>query len=248
MALDIRRWETQLGITLVAISVIIYTVKYLTLGDPVNTYLYIFNALGFLPINILLVTLILNQLLSVRSKREKLDKLNMVIGTFFSEVGTGLITRLSLHDPHLDAIRQDLVVTDAWTADEFSSVQNRLSRYRYDIAIATVDLEELRRFLKDRKEFLLRLLENPVLLEHESFTELLQAVFHLTEELERRGDFTQLPKSDLQHLAGDVRRVYSLLVVQWLGYMEYLKRNYPYLFSLAMRSNPFDEAASPIVR
>ncbi|OQC68906.1 MAG: hypothetical protein BWX50_01111 [Euryarchaeota archaeon ADurb.Bin009] len=30
--------------------------------------------------------------------------------------------------------------------------------------------------------------------------------------------------------------------------MEYLQKNYPYLFSLAMRSNPFDETASPVVR
>ena len=29
--------------------------------------------------------------------------------------------------------------------------------------------------------------------------------------------------------------------------MEYLQKNYPYLFSLEMRSNPFDETASPIV-
>jgi hypothetical protein len=30
--------------------------------------------------------------------------------------------------------------------------------------------------------------------------------------------------------------------------VEYLQQNYPYLFSLAMRSNPFDETASPVVR
>jgi len=29
--------------------------------------------------------------------------------------------------------------------------------------------------------------------------------------------------------------------------MEHLKVNYPYLFSLAMRTNPFDRDASPIV-
>jgi hypothetical protein len=30
--------------------------------------------------------------------------------------------------------------------------------------------------------------------------------------------------------------------------MEYLKVNYPYLFSLAMRTNPFDRQASPILK
>jgi len=39
-----------------------------------------------------------------------------------------------------------------------------------------------------------------------------------------------------------------LLVHQWLDYMKHLKDNYPYLFSLAMRANPFDQDASPIVK
>ncbi|MFA7073482.1 MAG: hypothetical protein WC138_13380, partial [Methanoculleus sp.] len=83
----LRSWEMRLGITLIGLSFVIYVIKYLLLGDPLNTYQYIFNALGFLPISVLLVTLIINELLSVRAKREKLEKLNMVIGTFFSEVG-----------------------------------------------------------------------------------------------------------------------------------------------------------------
>jgi hypothetical protein len=36
-------------------------------------------------------------------------------------------------------------------------------------------------------------------------------------------------------------------VHQWLDYLRYLKTNYPYLFSLAIRTNPFDEKASPVV-
>lgn len=238
----------RLGITLLGLSFIIYAVKYLLLGDAQNTYQYIFNALGFLPINVLLVTLIINELLSVRAKREKLEKLNMVIGTFFSEVGNGLLTHLSNHDPDLQKIRQDLIVTDAWTPEMFSGVQDRLRDYRYDVAVDETDLPDLCQYLKERREFLVRLLENPALLEHESFTDLLRAVFHLTEELERREEFAGLPKSDIRHLAGDIERVYGLLVREWLSYMEYLKRNYPYLFSLAMRSNPFDETASPVVR
>jgi hypothetical protein len=91
-------------------------------------------------------------------------------------------------------------------------------------------------------------LENPTLLEHESFTELLRSVFHLTEELANREALTQLPDTDYQHLAGDIKRAYILLVHQWFDYMKHLKDNYPYLFSLAMRANPFDRDASPIVK
>jgi len=47
---------------------------------------------------------------------------------------------------------------------------------------------------------------------------------------------------------GTSQRVYGLLVPEWLAYMKHLKKNYPYLFSLAMRTNPFDADASVVVR
>jgi len=50
------------------------------------------------------------------------------------------------------------------------------------------------------------------------------------------------------HLAHDVARAYSFLVREWLAYMKHLKDNYPYLFSLAIRTNPFDPQASAVVR
>jgi hypothetical protein len=39
-----------------------------------------------------------------------------------------------------------------------------------------------------------------------------------------------------------------MLVHQWLDYMRHLKKDYPYLFSLAMRTNPFDQEATPVVK
>ncbi|MEX2722052.1 MAG: hypothetical protein Q6362_011675, partial [Candidatus Wukongarchaeota archaeon] len=109
------------------------------------------------------------------------------------------------------------------------------------------DLERLHSFLVEKRFFLVRLLENQNLLEHETFTDLLWAVFHLTEELDARKQFKDLPDTDVDHLKVDVERVYSQLVDQWVEYMEHLKDSYPYLFSLAMRTNPFDETATPIV-
>jgi len=81
------------------------------------------------------------------------------------------------------------------------------------------------------------------LLEHETFTELLRAVFHLTEELEQRNDLRHLSRADYEHLELDTERAYKLLIYEWLQYMEYLMNEYPYLFSLALRTNPFDPSA-----
>ena len=89
--------------------------------------------------------------------------------------------------------------------------------------------------------------QNPNLLEHDSFTDLLWAVFHLAEELAWRQDLRRLPGSDLSHLTGDIERAYTRLITEWLDYMRHLKGSYPYLFSLATRTNPFDPDASPEV-
>ncbi|TET78367.1 MAG: hypothetical protein E3J41_04715 [Candidatus Cloacimonadota bacterium] len=241
-------WQILLGLSLIVLSIGFYLLHYAIFRDPHHIFIYLIGDVAFVFVEVLLVTLIIHRLLSEREKRTRLEKLNMVIGAFFSEVGTRLLTYFSDFDPKLDKIREELVVTNDWSEHEFSSVSKRLKNYDYGVEIQKVELEDLANFLIGERDFLLRLLENPTLLEHESFTDLLRSVFHLTEELANREDLTQLPDTDYQHLVGDIKRAYILLVHQWLDYMKHLKDNYPYFFSLAMRTNPFDQSASPIVR
>jgi hypothetical protein len=240
-------WQIRLGIVLVCVSILIYAVKLTVLQNARDTLNYIFNALGFLPVSVFLVTIVLNELLAIRARNQRLEKLNMVIETFYSEVGNELLTYLSGCDPSLDTVRKQLIVTGDWKDDDFSTLNRFMAGYTFDIDPRKVDLTGVSGFLRERRNFLLRLLENPVLLEHQSFTEVLRSVFHLTEELNRRTDPSSLPDSDLDHLKGDLLRVYKNLALQWVDYVRYLKRNYPYLYSLAMRTNPFDQNASVIV-
>ena len=242
------RWQILLGVSLILLSAILYSIHYAIFRDAHHIYIYLLGDIAFIPIEVLVVTLIINGLLSQREKRNRLEKMNMVIGSFFSEVGTPLLTYFSDFDPELETIRKHLIVTKNWSDEEFVTVSKRLKNYDYKVEIRKIDMDGLKGFLVSERDFLLRLLENPALLEHETFTELLRAAFHLSEELERRDRVTGLPDSDYEHLTVDVKRAYTLLVQQWLEYMRYLKDNYPYLFSLAMRTNPFDQTASPFVR
>ena len=241
------KWEYKLGIVLIVISVSVYTIKFLVFGELESTIIYLFNVSGFLPINILLVTLILNQLLIMRSKKEKLEKMKIVIGTFFSEFGTKLLVIFSNSDTNLEEIQGNLIISDDWSDTEFARVNRNLQQHTYELDISKIDFISLKEFLVQHRAFLTRLLENPILFEHAPFTELLRAIFHLTEELESRDSLTDLPEKDYIHLKGDIQRAYSLLMFQWLDYMKYLMNEYPYLFSLAMRKNPFDATASPIL-
>jgi hypothetical protein len=228
--------------------VLLYLIHYTIFGDAHHIYIYMVGDIAFVPIEVLLVTVIVHQLLSNREKRARLEKMNMVIGAFFSELGTNLLTFFSDYDPNLEHIRRNLLVANDWSKEEFSRVTKLLKNYTCEIDIEKADLVYIRGFLVQKRDFLLRLLENPILLEHESFTQLLQAVFHLMDELENREELKQLPDNDKNHIAGDIERAYSFLVVEWVSYMKYARDNYPYLFSFAMRMNPFDQSASVVLR
>jgi hypothetical protein len=242
------RWQIIFGISLITLSAILYFSQILIFERARDTFFYIFQDLAFIPISVLVVTLIIDQLLRIREKRAILKKMNMVIGAFFSEVGTRLLKSFLDFDLNYEKIRGNLIVTDKWSEQDFSLTRKHLKDYGYKVDSRKGGLEELKNFLTGERDFLLGLLENPNLLEHESFTDLLWAVFHLTEELECRIDLKNLPDTDYVHLSGDIKRVYILLISEWLAYMKHLKDTYPYLFSLAVRTNPFDPNASVEVK
>ena len=241
-------WRTNLILSLIAASLFFYLINYLVFRDPPFMLRLLTLQLGFVPISVILITLFLNQLLVRRERRSRLEKLNMVIGAFFSEVGTTLLKAFSDFNPYRDKISKELIITNDWSGRDFASAQEHFRNYDFKIDMQMDYLEELRSILIEKRGFLLRLLENPNLLEHESFTDLLWAIFHLTEELAHRVDIRKLPDTDYEHLSNDMKRAYGLLVSEWIAYMQHMKGSYPYLFSLAIRTNPLDPNASPEVK
>lgn len=186
-------------------------------------------------------------LLSQREKEIRMEKLNIIIGVFFSEAGTKLLTYFIDYDPEVENISRNLSLKVDWTENEFLAADKHIRKYGHVIDKNRVDFKVLRDFLQEKSNLFLRLMENQNLLEHESFTDLLRAILHLKEELLCREDLDNLPDTDYTHMAGDIKRAYSMLVPQWLDYMRYLSKNYPYLFSLAVRMNPFNTQRSPVV-
>ncbi len=242
------RWQVLLSVGLTLLTVGLYWLHFYFFHDAHHIFIYLLGDIAFLPVQVLFVSLIINRLLSERDKRAKLKKLNMVIGTFFSEAGGELLRRFLGFERNDAALKAVVLHDRRWGDRDFRKLQLQLSGYGYAIDPGKGNLPELKVFLESRRGFLLGLLGNPNLLEHDKFTDLLWAVFHLTDELVYRKDFAGLPAADLQHLAQDLRRAFHLLVLEWLAYMQHLKGAYPYLFSLAIRTNPFDSEASPVIR
>jgi hypothetical protein len=203
---------------------------------------------GFLFLDVLLVILFIERLLSRRDKRSIMNKLNMVIGTFFSEVGLELLRKFSNFVVNSQNLEKQLEFSPDWEKKDFKKAMAAVQNFPYEIKIDKSSLFEIREFLLSKRSFLMRLLENPNLLEHERFTDLLWAFFHLTEELVFRGELLEdLPDTDYEHLNIDLRRAYSKLTIEWISYTAHLKESYPFLYSLAARVNPMNPQASPVV-
>ncbi|GBC61219.1 hypothetical protein DENIS_2179 [Desulfonema ishimotonii] len=175
------------------------------------------------------------------------QKLNMVTGLFFSEMGNGLLKRLTRLDPEIERLHKILRISPKWSDADFNRANTALKGHRFATDSRRGDLPALREYLQNQATLLLRLIENPIIQEHENFTDLLRAIFHLRDELLNRSELTELIPPDRLHLEGDMVRIYKLLIFEWLRYMHYLRKNYGYLLSLAMRVNPFDPEANVIV-
>ena len=140
-----------------------------------------------------------------------------------------------------------LLISQDWHSRSYQKAQESVGRHDFNLEPLPEQLDGLRNFLLDKRNFLLGLLRNPNLLEHDSFTDLLWSVFHLAEELGFRDSFQSNNPKDLEHLAGDIQRAYAKLLQEWLSYMQHLQLEYPYLYSLAVRTNPFSDEAKAVI-
>jgi hypothetical protein len=236
-------WYILFGVFLVALSAVFYMLQIHIFHEERNTFFYMLQDLSFVPVNVLLVTLVLDRLLKWREKQSLLNKMNMVIGVFFNDLGTELIRIMETFIPDIDKVNKGLQISQKWKDRDFNEAGKNFM-IRYDqFTLESQDLIILKDFLEKKKYGLLNMLSNPNLLEHDTFTNLLWAVFHLADELHHRSDFNALPKTDLDHLSGDMVRAYTLIVSEWTAYMKHLKSDYPYIFSIAVRTNPFNPDA-----
>jgi len=228
---------------LLMVSLALYGIDYLIFGGGDGIAAGFLGNLAFLPVYILFVTLIIERVLKERERHAIRQKLNMVIGVFYSEVGTALIRDCSEFAWNAREIADILRITTHWTPADFRRATDWLEGHDIGVDSRQGDLAALKGFLMEKRGFMLVLLENPNLLEHDEFTELLWAVFHLIEELEARHSLAGLSAADLEHLSGDIKRAYCYILREWVVYVQHLKQDYPYLFSLAVRMNPLNPEA-----
>lgn len=243
----IRKLGTPLLITLLlGLSLLLYALQFLLFHRIEETEFYFLQDLAFVPISVLLVTLGLNTVMVYRERQEKLERVSIVVNEFFAETGSDLIRALQPYISNLDAVAAQMHPSAAWQQRDFNAAAVFINRQPVAADARRCDLTDLRQILLLNKDQILRLFENANLMEHDRFTDMLWAVYHVYDELRSRDSLQALPASDLQHLSGDIQRAAQLLLIEWLDSMRQLQSRYPYLYSLAIRKNIFGKG-DPIV-
>ena len=128
-------WSITLGGGLLALSVGLYFLQIAIFHRGDDTGFYLLQDLAFLPVQVLLVTLVIDRLLNRREKRAILDKMNMVIGAFYAEVGTELLKRLIAFDANASAIGAGLRVQGDWYPRRFADATDLTRRHAAKIQV-----------------------------------------------------------------------------------------------------------------
>jgi hypothetical protein len=220
-------------------SMILYIIHYLLFNDIHHISIFALSDLAFVPIEVIFVSLILHRVLSSNEKKKKSLKLYMVIEVFFSGMGFEILHILAGSDQNIEEVQDDFIVGEKkWNKKAF---KKRLRSYEPDLALTGDELSDLLDLLEKEKSDIQRMIENPMLLEHETFSELLMAVYHLYKELSMRTDLNDLDRYDKAHLIGDAKRAYILLCIEWIEYLNHMRDHYPYLYNFSLRVNPYEE-------
>lgn len=88
-----------------------------------------------------------------RESRQHQKKINMVIGVFFSEVGTQLLSFFCDCDKDIDEIRNDLIVKDNWNEIRFKQIHEIITGHNFNMDVTSEDLVDIRQFLMGKRAF-----------------------------------------------------------------------------------------------
>ena len=241
-----KKFEIYTAIIAIIAFILIYGSYYLFHPDLTEIVVYIWKHLGLIAVDVLVVVLLVEGLLSKKENEILQEKLDMILSSFYMEVGNELIYKLASINSE-DTYSNRLKAIHDWDLKDYD---NALKVLKQNPVKFSTDLDEnerfvflndLRIFLKGNRKFLMDLINNPNLFEKIEFSELLMAISHLSEELEYQKDLQNISENDFNHLVFDMNRVYVSLVYEWIRYLRFNKKNHPYVIDIVLRTNPFNK-------
>lgn len=156
------------------LSVTMYSIQTLLFHDPKNTIFYLFQDLAFIPVQALIATLLLNRFVDLIQRMQSIKKINVIVSAFFSELGTAVLCMFAELNDNNPEFTDSVDVLKASTVNETRRVRNDLKRqineFPFKINVTPERLTAMSQLLVEKKSFMIGMLENSSLMEHDSFT------------------------------------------------------------------------------
>jgi hypothetical protein len=225
------KWYATISIFLILLSVISYSLQIYIFHHESDTYFYLLQDISFVPIQVLIVTFFIDRLLKKQQRINVLKRVNVAIGIFFNELGNELLKHLFELTDNKEELKNKLEISSSWKINDFNRTEKWIAGNPVSIHVTPENVALLKDFFDRKRLFILNLLENSNLSEHDTFTDTLLAVSHLSDELALRKNLEQMPAADLNHLIIDMKRAYHGIIKEWILYMNHIKKEYPFLFS-----------------
>ncbi len=219
---------------LFAVSACVYAAQIFLFHQPETTAFYIFQDLAFMPVTIAIATLVVGELINEREHQNRLEKSKMLTSTFYTELGNALVRTLLPAVSQQEHIRE-LIAFHSMASLDPEALQDKIRQMPLDIHLNKELFDEVNLMMLSARTSLMVLSSNPLLFEHESFTDLLWSIFHLMDEYQLRGDFDRLSVGDIEHLNQDYEKMYRQLLGGYVANALYLHATYPNLFAAATK-------------
>lgn len=229
----------KLVVVLIFSSLILYLINYIIFKDFHHIAMFFTEDLAFIPIEVLVTVLIIEKELERIDNQNKLQKINLLIEIFFEEVGTELLAKIASNDIRCINISDYIASLGGSIINNYKEIEDNIENYNYNLSLNESDIDEIYELLYENKVSFLRFIENPYIGEHDIFTDLLQSAIHLSSEIKYRRGKGSINKDDIAHLNRDVSRLYKYLAKEWVVYMKYIEKEYPFLYSFAIDHMPF---------
>ena len=141
-------------IILLFISMLFFLFQQFIFHDLHESGFLFFQDLIFMPIEILLVTFILDKILREREKKERLEHQNIVISSFFSEIGNDIIRLFNKDIANKKELSALLCLDQDWNNSNFDETVKTLNSFSYRFNITPDSLNEIKAVLSKKKTYI----------------------------------------------------------------------------------------------
>jgi len=235
-----KKEHIKIGIALIVTSVFLYVAHYNIFHDMEHLTIFLVSDIAFVPLEVLLVSLILERMIEKQEEEKAFKKLHMLVGMFYQEIGDELLRIFVKADDGIKLNDIWVTIDSNWTKEDYKKLEEIIKSHSHEINVDKIDLKEVYKMLSSRRSLIISFLTNPILLEKDYFSNELSSILHILTELEYR-DIDNLNDDDREHIKNDIERAYEYLSFEWVVYMEHLQESYPYMFSSEIKMNPYCE-------